>query len=304
MKKLVLFLILILPVGCTVMSNRHLAQTSQGDKTPTASQQISKQSETEEAKASSGIEAQRILNGRTVHSPSEDRATSSGDERLKLAEPAPKTVRRPWGGIFNVPAGITPPKPETRTENVAAVQEAPASLPEIVSEETQSHVESPSYPEPADDKVKTSSAPKRQPWGSVWRAPLYRASPSIAGETLPQNIETPPPASWEDYKNVDFGKFASGSYTSDYANKYVKIKCRFSRIASEFVEVPKYPRPDYVTFIATGVDSRLYSLNVVVSRADADTVFKLKPQEEIILYGKAVQIDLHTLSMEVRKIER
>lgn len=150
----------------------------------------------------------------------------------------------------------------------------------------------------------TASSPKRQPWGGIWRAPLNLPSPSVGDKSASQNVETPLPASWMDYKEVPFGKFASGSYSFDYANKYVKIKCRFSGIAPELTEIPKYQRPSYMTFFITGVDSRLYSIRVVVSGSLADTVLKLEPQEEIALYGKAVQVDLHTLTLEVYKIER
>lgn len=272
MKKFVLPFILILPIGCAATSTQRL--------------------ESEEAKTSSGIEAQKPL--------------PSGEEELTLVDPAPKTSRRPWGGLFNVPAGLKPPKAEAGTENITAPQESPSSLTEKIEEETPTHVESAPSPKLSDKGVGTSSSSKskRRPWGGLWHAPIRQPSPSIGEETSSQNIETPPPASWEDYKKVDFGKFASGSYVSDYANKYLTFKCRFSSIGSEFVEFAKYPQPEYVTFIVAGVESKLHSLRVVMSRQQADPVFKLKPQKEIVLYGKAVQVDLHTLTMEVLKIER
>lgn len=248
MKKSVLFLILILPIGCAVTSTKQLEQTSQRGEIPAASQQLSKQSETGEDKTSSKIEVQRMVEGMTVYSHSEDRVSSGtevqkplpgGEEGLKLAKPVPETLRQP-----------------------------------------------------------------RQPWGGIWRAPLNQQPPFAGEEKQSQNIETPPPASWKDYEDVVFGKFASGSYVSDYANKYVKIKCRFVGIATEFVEIPKYSRPEYITFTVTGVNSQLHTIRLVVPRHLADAVFKLRPREEIVLYGKAVQVDSHTLTLEVGKIER
>ncbi|HHT9124666.1 MAG TPA: hypothetical protein ACFYD6_02495 [Candidatus Brocadiia bacterium] len=326
--KFVLFLILpILLIGCTATSTEHIGQNLQTSEVQPPSQQLSKQHEPEETKTSSGIEHQRILDGRMEHSRSEEKTSSgrevetqfsSGEKELKLAEPAPETLRRSWGGIWHVPAGITPPKSNINTENNGAPQKSSATLPKIEEAASASgeHVESEKgkslEPPETDasnspeltDRVDASPSPKRQPWSGIWYAPLKKSSPSVGEELLSQNVETPPPASWDDYKEVDFGKFASGSYGADYANKYVKIKCRFSRLGSEFVEFPKYPRTEYVTCIVTGVSSQLRSLSVVMSRSQADVVFKLKPQEEIDLYGKAVQIDLHTLTMEVRKIER
>jgi hypothetical protein len=293
MKRFVLFGVLVVLIGCAATSTERL--------------------ESEEAKTSSGIEVQKILHGQTGYSRSEAKVSSnievqkpprmSKKEELKLVEsvPVPKTSRRPWGGMFNVPAGLKPPKSETTTENITAPQESPSSLTKKIEEEAPTHVESAPSPKLAD-RVKTSSSPKskRKPWGGMWGSYMPPKSQMDSAGTSTQ----PPPASWEDYKEVSFGKFASGSYVSDYANKYLRFKCRFSGIGSEFVEFLKYPQPDYVTFIVSGVESKLYSLCVVMSRQQADPVFKLKLQKEVVLYGKAVQVDLHTLTMEVLKIER
>ncbi len=290
---------LILPIGCTTTSSGQLEQThkmrvgSKESGVETQDSGLKTQDSYKEDKVSSSVEAQKPL--------------FQGEKELKLAEPAPETLQRPWGGIWNAPADMPLPKsnpPEADAENIAATQKSPASLPKIIDEETrpESGVQSQeSRLSTPDSRPETQG---RRPWGGFWAAPLNQPAPSVGEETPSQDIETPPPASWDDYKEVDFGKFASGSYGSDYANKYVKIKCRFSRIGSEFVEVPKYPRPEYVTFVVTGVGSQLYNLIVVVPRPQADAVFKLKPQKEIVLYGKAVQVDFHTLTLEVRKIER
>ena len=293
MKRFVLFGVLVLLIGCAATSTERL--------------------ESEEAKTSSGIEVQKILDGQTGHSRSEEKVSSNievqkpsrmSKEELKLAEPAPapapETSRRPWGGMFNVPAGLKPPKSETSTENITAPQESPSSLTKKIEEETPTHVESAPPPKLADKVTSSSPKSKRKPWGGMWGSYIPSPSQTDSAEASTQ----PPPASWEDYKEVSFGKFASGSYVPDYANKYLRFKCRFSGIGSEFVEFPKYPQPEYVTFIVSGVKSKLYSLCVVMTRQQADPVFKLKPQKEIVLYGKSVQVDLHTLTMEVLKIER
>ncbi len=84
----------------------------------------------------------------------------------------------------------------------------------------------------------------------------------------------------------------------------MKVKCIYSRIAPEFLEFQKYPRPKHITLVVTGINSQLRNFRVVMPRMQADVVFKLKPQKKIVLYGKAVMVDLHTLTMEVLKIER
>lgn len=307
MKKFVLFCTLpILLFGCATTSTEQIGQTQLTPETPTSSIQP----ESEEATASPDIEEQKSL--------------TTGKKEIKLAEPsaelrskpAPVTPRRTWGGMFHVPTGLKPPTSDTRTEETTSTQTSSSGTPstaspttegsvkkEEVAETTQQKTKDISTPE-LTDRAATTSTPNKRPWGGMWGA--YIAPPSQTGseEATSQNIETPPPASWDDYEEVDFGKFASGSYVSDYANKYIKVKCRFTSIGSEFVEFTEYQRPEYVTFIVTGVESQLSSLRVVMRKSQADTVFKLKPDKEIVLYGKAAQVDLYTPTIEVLKIEK
>ena len=115
MRKFLLFFILILPFGCAATSTEQLEQTSQVGKVPAALQQLSEQSEPEEPEVSSGLKIQKILDGRPVYPRARDKISSGtkvqkplyqGKEGLKLAEPAPEKLLRPWTGINKTQSNV------------------------------------------------------------------------------------------------------------------------------------------------------------------------------------------------------
>ncbi len=111
---------------------------------------------------------------------------------------------------------------------------------------------------------------------------------------------TPPPL--EEFTEVDFGKFASGSYATEYADKFVRIRCKFASIAPRGMRLKQFPAPKYVNFLVT--DSTMFSLTVAVPSAKASKVFGLESQKEIILYGRAVKLGLNKLTLLVEEVEQ
>ena len=112
---------------------------------------------------------------------------------------------------------------------------------------------------------------------------------------------TPPPL--EEFTEVDFGKFASGSYVTEYADKFVRIRCKFASIAPRGMRLKQFPAPKYVNFLVTGTGSTMFSLTVAVPGAKASKVFGLESQKEIILYGRAVKLGLNKLTLLVEEVE-
>ncbi|MFQ5862721.1 MAG: hypothetical protein ACE5IC_06320 [Candidatus Brocadiales bacterium] len=176
----------------------------------------------------------------------------------------------------------------------------------------------------AEPKTK-KKRPKTRPYGSYWMAPFggrmveedtdeyvdehvrpYFSPYGIPTEPAkPKELKlsplTPPPLS--EFVEVDFARFASGSYVSEYADKFVKIRCRFASLAPEGMRLEKFPAPDYVNFLVTGTGSTMFSLTVVAPRAEASKVLGLESQREIILYGRAVRMGLSGLTLVVEEVE-
>ncbi|MEE9201456.1 MAG: hypothetical protein V3V45_08435 [Candidatus Brocadiales bacterium] len=112
---------------------------------------------------------------------------------------------------------------------------------------------------------------------------------------------TPPPL--EEFTEVDFGKFASGSYVTEYADKFVQLRCKFASIAPRGMRLKQFPAPKYVNFLVTGTGSTMFSLTVAVPSAKASKVFGLESQKEIILYGRVVKLGLNELTLLVEEVE-
>lgn len=152
--------------------------------------------------------------------------------------------------------------------------------------------------------------PKRIPWGGYWGA-VYRRSPEEGDayggpEPLPPPKEARPPekpTSLVEYKEVDFAKFASGSYASDYGGRYVKFDCRFVGLAPEGMRLKDFPPPDYINFIVVGKGSSMESLTVIASAELADKVFRMESDKEVTLYGLARRLGLSGLTLVVEEIE-
>ncbi|MFN3466073.1 MAG: hypothetical protein ACK4WF_00015 [Candidatus Brocadiales bacterium] len=167
--------------------------------------------------------------------------------------------------------------------------------------------------------------PKGTKWGGYWGA-VYRRSldeepemgerdsgpeggASTTGELPPalskQKPTKPPerPASLAEYKEVDFARFASGSYASDYGDKYVKFHCRFASLAPEGMRLQDFPPPEHLNFIVVGTGSSMENLTVVARKEMADRVFRMESGKEITLYGRAHRLGLSGLTLVVDEIE-
>lgn len=156
---------------------------------------------------------------------------------------------------------------------------------------------------------KKAAPPKRSPWGGYWSAiygekSLDEEDAEKKEESNPPEADTdvsPPPLS--EYKEVDFGKFASGSYAQEYENKYVKMRCKFLSLAPEGARLVDFLPPDYANFVVTGTATSMTSLTVAARTEKADKVFALESQKEIVLYGKARRVELSRLTLVVEEIE-
>ena len=178
--------------------------------------------------------------------------------------------------------------------------------------------------------------PKSTQWGGYWGA-VYRrsldeepevgeresepdSSTSVSGGLQSPSGEpkrtsgraTPEkPASLAEYKEVDFARFASGSYASDYGDKYVKLRCRFASLAPEGMRLQDFPPPEYLNFIVVGTGSSMENLTVVASMGKSasggagpgDRMFRIESGREITLYGRAHRLGLSGLTLVVDEIE-
>lgn len=146
----------------------------------------------------------------------------------------------------------------------------------------------------------------RPSFSPYYAEPVKPQVPEKSQEPLaPKELQlvplTPPPLS--EFEEVDFAKFASGSYVSEYADKFVKMKCRFASLAPGGMRLDEFPTPGYVNFLVTGTGSTMFSLTVVMPSGKAGKVFGLESQKEIILYGRAVKLGLNELTLLVEEVE-
>lgn len=142
---------------------------------------------------------------------------------------------------------------------------------------------SPYYAEPATPKAPEKSQEPQVP-KELQLAPL-----------------TPPPLS--EFEEADFARFASGSYVSEYADRFVKMRCRFASLAPKGMRLEGFPAPGYVNFLVTGTGSTMFNLTVAVPSGKAGRVFGLESQKEIILYGRAVKLGINELTLLVEEVE-
>ncbi|HHT9153800.1 MAG TPA: hypothetical protein ACFYEM_09795, partial [Candidatus Hypogeohydataceae bacterium YC40] len=135
--------------------------------------------------------------------------------------------------------------------------------------------------------------PKNVPWGGYWSA-IYRNSPDEEEEPggletrLPKPGTVKPaekPLSLAEYMDVDFARFASGSYASDYGGRYVKFRCRFASLAPEGMRLNDFPPPQFLNFIVVGPGSSMENLTVVARAELGDKIFRMESGKEIPLYG-------------------
>ncbi|HHT9141032.1 MAG TPA: hypothetical protein ACFYEA_06150 [Candidatus Tripitaka californicus] len=186
----------------------------------------------------------------------------------------------------------------------------------------------------AEPRPLTEKQPqKKGQWGGYWGA-VYRRSldeePEVgeresepdssasASDRLqshpgePKRTPLPEkPASLAEYKEVDFARFASGSYASDYGDKYVKLRCRFASLAPEGMRLQDFPPPGYLNFIVVGTGSSMENLTVVASMGKSasggagpgDRMFRIESGREITLYGRAHRLGLSGLTLVVDEIE-
>ncbi len=112
---------------------------------------------------------------------------------------------------------------------------------------------------------------------------------------------TPPPLS--EFEVVEFSKLASGSYASEYTDRFVKMRCRFASLAPKGMRLKQFPAPGYVNFLITGPESTMFSMTIVAPGAKASKVFGLKSQKEITLYGRVVKLGLNQVTLVVEEVE-
>lgn len=236
------------------------------------------------------------------------------------------------GGDKTQAEGDNPPKAE-------GVKGAEERAPDK-DKKTESDVKSPSESDkggPSRDFLKLAEpksltgkkqAPKGSKWGGYWGA-VYRRSPDEepemgerdsepdqpqAGASAPGGLPPPSgelkrtkppekPASLAEYKEVDFARLASGSYASDYGDKYVKFHCRFASLAPEGMRLQDFPPPEYLNFIVVGTGSSMENLTVVARKEMADRVFRMESGREITLYGRAHRLGLSGLTLVVEEVE-
>lgn len=178
----------------------------------------------------------------------------------------------------------------------------------------------------AEPRVKKKKRPMVRPYGSYWTAaygskiveedsdeyveeyvrPYFSPYAAVPAEPeKPKRLKlspiTPPPLS--EFIEVDFSRFASGSYVSEYADKFVKMRCKFASLAPEGMRLEEFPAPDYVNFLVTGTGSTMFSLTVAAPREKASKIFGLESQKEIILYGRAVKLGLTGITLVVEEVE-
>jgi hypothetical protein len=161
----------------------------------------------------------------------------------------------------------------------------------------------------AEPKPLTEKKPQKKnvPWGGYWSA-VYRNSPEEEEEPspLPPPKKAKPveqPLTLAEYKEVDYARFASGSYASEYADTYVKFRCRFASIAPEGMRLRDFPPPDYLNFMVVGPGSSMESLIVSAKKSLADQIFRMESGREITLYGRAHRLGLSGLTVVVDEIE-
>ncbi len=112
---------------------------------------------------------------------------------------------------------------------------------------------------------------------------------------------TPPPLS--EFEVVEFSKLASGSYASEYADRFVKMRCKFASLAPKGMRLEQFPAPRYVNFLVTGPESTMFSMTIAVPGSKASKVFGLKSQKEITLYGRVVKLGLNQVTLVVEDVE-
>ncbi len=112
---------------------------------------------------------------------------------------------------------------------------------------------------------------------------------------------TPPPLS--EFEVVDFTKLASGSYASEYADRFVKMRCKFASLAPKGMRLEQFPAPRYVNFLVTGPESTMFSMTFVAPGSKASRIFELKSQKEINVYGRVVKLGLNQVTLVVEEVE-
>ncbi|MHC4198260.1 MAG: hypothetical protein ACYSRP_10245, partial [Planctomycetota bacterium] len=112
---------------------------------------------------------------------------------------------------------------------------------------------------------------------------------------------TPPPLS--EFEVVEFSKLASGSYASEYADRFVKMKCKFASLAPKGMRLEQFPAPRYVNFLVTGPGSTMFSMTFVAPSSKASKIFGLKSQKEINVYGRVVKLGLNQVTLVVEDVE-
>ncbi|HHT9155581.1 MAG TPA: hypothetical protein ACFYD5_07185 [Candidatus Tripitaka sp. YC43] len=196
---------------------------------------------------------------------------------LKLAEPRPLTEKQPqkksqWGGYWG-----------------AVYRRSLDEEPEVGERESESGLPEASAPGGPGGLPPPSGEPKQ-----------------TGGRATPEK-----PASLAEYKEVDFARFASGSYASDYGDKYVKLRCRFASLAPEGMRLQDFPPPEYLNFIVVGTGSSMENLTVVAGMGKSasggagpgDRMFRIESGREITLYGRAHRLGLSGLTLVVEEIE-
>lgn len=239
------------------------------------------------------------------------------------------------------PEGSEGPTPEEKTSDkdkkpVLSEAEGPVlSPPEVRGEGARDFLKL-AEPKSLTGKKQT---PKNTQWGGYWGA-VYRRSldeepevgeresepdPPQAGASVSGGLQSPSgepkrtsgratpekPASLAEYKEVDFARFASGSYASDYGDKYVKLHCRFASLAPEGMRLQDFPPPEYLNFIVVGTGSSMENLTVAASLDKSasggaglgERMFRMESGREITLYGRAHRLGLSGLTLVVDEIE-
>lgn len=198
------------------------------------------------------------------------KSTGASRDFLKLAEPATKKKKkgdsaRPYGSYWTALYG-------GRTEAEAGI----------------------------DEETGEPEEPAFSPYYAKPSKPRKTTRPRVSGD-LKLTPLTPPPLS--EFVEVDFARFASGAFASEYADKFVKLKCEFASLAPQGMRLKEFPAPEYVNFMVKGVGTTMYGLTVAMPSAKARKLFGLESHKEIFLYGRAVRLGMSRLTVLVEKVD-
>ena len=101
---------------------------------------------------------------------------------------------------------------------------------------------------------------------------------------------SPEPA-YSEYIEVGYRPFTSGLFIDEFADKKVKVAATFDLISQ--YPIRGYPSDKYINFYCTPPepvsDGSSHRLIVIADKVVADQIRALRPKDQIMVYGQAVQ---------------